>query len=165
MAIVTQETILFNDTVWNNICYGRPGLRKNAWKPRPRRRWRMTLFWNCRRAIRRCSATAGRDSAAGSGSASPSRAQFEGFADPILDEATSELDSESEMLVQRALSNLMTGRTAFVIAHRLSTIRRADKIIVLEDGSIAEVARTRSFWRGAARTRVSTNCNSRTRMT
>jgi len=56
----------------------------------------------------------------------------------ILDEATSELDSESEMLVQRALSNLMTGRTAFVIAHRLSTIRRADKIIVLEDGFIAE---------------------------
>jgi ABC-type multidrug transport system fused ATPase/permease subunit len=56
-----------------------------------------------------------------------------------LDEATSELDSESEMLVQRALSNLMMGRTAFVIAHRLSTIRRADKIIVLEDGSIAEV--------------------------
>src|SRR6202008_2296256 len=56
----------------------------------------------------------------------------------ILDEATSELDSESEMLVQRALSNLMMGRTAFVIAHRLSTIRRADKIIVLEDGTIAE---------------------------
>ena len=57
----------------------------------------------------------------------------------ILDEATSELDSESEMLVQRALSNLMMGRTAFVIAHRLSTIRRADKIVVLEDGTIAEV--------------------------
>ena len=56
----------------------------------------------------------------------------------ILDEATSELDSESEMLVQRALTNLMTGRTAFVIAHRLSTIRRADKIIVLEEGTIAE---------------------------
>jgi ABC-type multidrug transport system fused ATPase/permease subunit len=56
----------------------------------------------------------------------------------ILDEATSELDSESEMLVQKALSNLMMNRTAFVIAHRLSTIRRADKIIVLEDGSIAE---------------------------
>lgn len=57
----------------------------------------------------------------------------------ILDEATSELDSESEMLVQRALANLMVGRTVFVIAHRLSTIRRADKIVVLEDGTIREV--------------------------
>jgi subfamily B ATP-binding cassette protein MsbA len=56
----------------------------------------------------------------------------------ILDEATSELDAESEMLVQRALANLMVGRTVFVIAHRLSTIRRADKIIVLEDGTIRE---------------------------
>ncbi len=56
----------------------------------------------------------------------------------ILDEATSELDSESEMLVQDALNNLMTGRTVFVIAHRLSTIRRADLIAVLEGGTIRE---------------------------
>jgi subfamily B ATP-binding cassette protein MsbA len=56
----------------------------------------------------------------------------------ILDEATSELDSESEMLVQSALNNLMTGRTVFVIAHRLSTIRRADLIAVLEGGTIRE---------------------------
>ena len=53
----------------------------------------------------------------------------------ILDEATSELDSESEMLVQRALNNLMENRTVFVIAHRLSTVRRADMIVVLEDGT------------------------------
>jgi subfamily B ATP-binding cassette protein MsbA len=56
----------------------------------------------------------------------------------ILDEATSELDSESEMLVQGALNNLMTGRTVFVIAHRLSTIRRADLIAVLDGGTIRE---------------------------
>jgi ATP-binding cassette, subfamily B, bacterial MsbA len=56
----------------------------------------------------------------------------------ILDEATSELDAESEMYVQSALANLMVGRTTFVIAHRLSTIRRADKILVLEDGQIHE---------------------------
>ncbi len=57
----------------------------------------------------------------------------------ILDEATSELDTESEMLVQKALANLMVNRTVFVIAHRLSTIRRADKIVVLEDGVISEI--------------------------
>jgi subfamily B ATP-binding cassette protein MsbA len=56
----------------------------------------------------------------------------------ILDEATSELDSESEMLVQSALNNLMVGRTVFVIAHRLSTIRRADLIAVLDGGTIRE---------------------------
>ena len=56
----------------------------------------------------------------------------------ILDEATSALDSESEALVQTALQNLMTGRTVFVIAHRLSTVRRADRILVLENGVIAD---------------------------
>jgi ATP-binding cassette, subfamily B, bacterial MsbA len=56
----------------------------------------------------------------------------------ILDEATSHLDTESEMLVQRALANLMEHRTVIVIAHRLSTIRRADKIVVLEKGRIRE---------------------------
>ena len=56
----------------------------------------------------------------------------------ILDEATSHLDTESEILVQRALANLMEDRTVIVIAHRLSTIRRADKIVVLEAGRIRE---------------------------
>ena len=55
-----------------------------------------------------------------------------------MDEATSELDAESELFVQKALVNLMVGRTTFVIAHRLSTIRRADKILVLEEGQIRE---------------------------
>ena len=56
----------------------------------------------------------------------------------ILDEATSSLDAESESLVQSALRNLMTGRTVFVIAHRLSTIRMASRIVVLENGTIAD---------------------------
>ena len=56
----------------------------------------------------------------------------------ILDEATSALDSESEAYVQAALANLMQGRTVFVIAHRMSTVRRADRIVVLEDGRITE---------------------------
>src|SRR5204862_5275035 len=59
----------------------------------------------------------------------------------VLDEATSALDSESEQLVQEALTNLMMNRTSFVIAHRLSTIRRADAIVVLDHGRIAEVGK------------------------
>ena len=57
----------------------------------------------------------------------------------ILDEATSSLDSESERLVQDALEKLMQGRTSFVVAHRLSTIKSADKILVIESGSLKEV--------------------------
>jgi subfamily B ATP-binding cassette protein MsbA len=59
----------------------------------------------------------------------------------ILDEATSSLDAESERLVQDALANLMRDRTSFVIAHRLSTVRRADAIVALERGRIAEIGR------------------------
>jgi ATP-binding cassette, subfamily B, bacterial MsbA len=139
MAIVTQETILFNDTVWNNICYGRPGLPKDRVEAAARAALAHDFILDLPQGYQTVLGDRGQRLSGGQRQRiAIARAILKDSPILILDEATSELDSESEMLVQRALSNLMMGRTAFVIAHRLSTIRRADKIIVLEDGSIAE---------------------------
>jgi subfamily B ATP-binding cassette protein MsbA len=140
MAIVTQETILFNDTVWNNICYGRPGLPKQRVEAAATAALAHDFILELPHGYQTVLGDRGQRLSGGQRQRiAIARAILKNSPILILDEATSELDSESEMLVQRALSNLMMGRTAFVIAHRLSTIRRADKIIVLEDGSIAEV--------------------------
>ncbi|MBZ5697689.1 MAG: ABC transporter ATP-binding protein/permease [Acidobacteriia bacterium] len=140
MAIVTQETILFNDTVWNNICYGRPGLPKQRVEAAATAALAHDFILELPQGYQTVLGERGQRLSGGQRQRiAIARAILKNSPILILDEATSELDSESEMLVQRALSNLMMGRTAFVIAHRLSTIRRADKIIVLEDGSIAEV--------------------------
>ena len=69
----------------------------------------------------------------------------------ILDEATSSLDSESEQLIQHGLSYLMQGRTTFVIAHRLSTIRRADQILVVEEGRVVEHGNHQSLYQFGGR--------------
>jgi ATP-binding cassette, subfamily B, bacterial MsbA len=139
MAIVTQETILFNDTVRNNLCYGRPSMptEKIVAAARAALAHDFILQMPC-----------GYDTVIGDRGQRLSGGQRQRLAIArallkdapilILDEATSELDSESELLVQGALNNLMSGRTVFVIAHRLSTIRRADLIAVLEDGTIRE---------------------------
>ena len=139
IAIVTQENILFHDTVWNNICYG---LAKVA-KERVIEAARAALAHDFIQEL-----PLGYDTVIGERGARLSGGQRQRIAiarailkdSPILilDEATSELDAESEMFVQKALANLMVGRTTFVIAHRLATIRRADKILVLEDGQIRE---------------------------
>ncbi len=139
MAMVTQETILFNDTVWNNICYGRPGLPKERVEAAAKAALAHDFILELPLGYQTILGDRGQRLSGGQRQRiAIARAILKDSPILILDEATSELDSESEMLVQRALSNLMTGRTAFVIAHRLSTIRRADKIIVLEDGFIAE---------------------------
>jgi subfamily B ATP-binding cassette protein MsbA len=139
MAIVTQETILFNDTVWNNICYGRPGLPKEDVEAAAKAALAHDFILELPRGYQTMLGDRGQRLSGGQRQRiAIARAILKNSPILILDEATSELDSESELLVQRAVANLMVGRTVFVIAHRLSTIRRADKIIVLEDGMITE---------------------------
>jgi ATP-binding cassette, subfamily B, bacterial MsbA len=142
VGIVTQETILFDDTIANNIAYGSPAATQA----------------DIERAARAAHAhefilalSGGYDSLIGERGQRLSGGQRQRLAiarallknSPILilDEATSSLDAESEQLVQDALANLMRNRTAFVIAHRLSTVRRADAIVALERGRVAEIGR------------------------
>jgi len=139
MAIVTQETILFNDTVWNNICYGHPEMPEVRVFTASQAALAHDFVLELPQGYQTMLGERGQRLSGGQRQRlAIARALLKNSPILILDEATSELDSESELLVQRALANLMTGRTVFVIAHRLSTVRRADKIVVLEDGTILE---------------------------
>jgi subfamily B ATP-binding cassette protein MsbA len=141
-AIVTQQTILFNDTVRDNIAYG------NAAKSLDDvvRAARAAYAEDFIRAL-----PEGYDAVIGESGVKLSGGQRQRIAIArallkdapilILDEATSSLDTESEREVQNALDTLMQGRTSFVIAHRLSTIMNADRIIVLKGGRIVEQGR------------------------
>jgi len=139
IGIVAQDTFLFNDTVSSNIAYGRPGTDRDA------------ILAAARNALADEFITRlpdGYDTVIGERGVKLSGGQRQRIAIArallknapilILDEATSHLDTESEILVQHALANLMADRTVIVIAHRLSTIRRADKIVVLDQGRISE---------------------------
>jgi ATP-binding cassette, subfamily B, bacterial MsbA len=139
MAIVTQETILFNDTVRNNLCYGRPDMPDAKIIAAAQAAMAHDFITQMPQGYQTLIGDRGQRLSGGQRQRlAIARALLKDAPILILDEATSELDSESEMLVQGALNNLMTGRTVFVIAHRLSTIRRADTIAVLEDGAIRE---------------------------
>jgi ATP-binding cassette, subfamily B, bacterial MsbA len=140
IGIVTQDTVLFNDSVRNNIAYGQPHVsqKKVEEAARAARAYEFicglpdgynTLIGE--RGVRLSGGERQRIAIA--------RAILKNAPILILDEATSALDSESESLVQSALQNLMSGRTVFVIAHRLSTVRRADRIVVLENGTISDI--------------------------
>ena len=138
-AIVTQENILFNDTVWNNLCYGRPGLPKEKVIAAAQAAWAHDFISEMPQGYQTMLGDRGQRLSGGQRQRlAIARAILKDSPILILDEATSELDSESEMEVQKALANLMVGRTVFVIAHRLSTIRRANKIVVLDGGTIRE---------------------------
>ncbi len=140
VGIVTQETVLFNDTVRNNIAYGQPHVALKEVEAAAR----AALAHDFIKGL-----PAGYDEIIGERGVRLSggerqriaiaRAILKNAPILILDEATSALDSESEALVQSALHNLMSGRTVFVIAHRLSTVRRADRIVVIENGAIADI--------------------------
>ncbi len=142
IAIVTQQNILFNDTVKNNIAYGREGATMEEVEAAARAAYATDFI---------SALPNGYDTVVGESGVLLSGGQCQRLsiarailADKpilILDEATSNLDTESEHFVQMALENLMKGRTTFVIAHRLSTVQGADRIVVIDQGSIVEEGR------------------------
>jgi ATP-binding cassette, subfamily B, bacterial MsbA len=140
IGVVTQETVLFNDTLRNNIAYGQPAVSQAQVESAARAALAHDFIMELpsgydtmigERGVRLSGGERQRIAIA--------RALLKNAPILILDEATSALDSESESLVQSALQNLMSGRTVVVIAHRLSTVRRADRIVVLENGTIADI--------------------------
>jgi len=142
IAMVTQETVLFDDTITRNICYGAPNAT-TAWVEAAARAAHAHEFISqlAQGYETRIGERGQRLSGGQRQRLAIARAVLTDAPIIILDEATSSLDSESEALVQDALSHLLANRTAFVIAHRLSTVRRADQILVLDKGKIVEQGR------------------------
>jgi subfamily B ATP-binding cassette protein MsbA len=140
VAVVLQDTFLFNGTVRDNIVYGKPDAGEDEMIIAAKAAYAHEFIVNL---------PEGYDTEIGERGVKLSGGQKQRLAlarailtDPrilILDEATSSVDAEAEYLIQQALEKVLEGRTALIIAHRLSTIRHADKIIALEDGRIVEV--------------------------
>jgi subfamily B ATP-binding cassette protein MsbA len=140
IGIVTQETVLFNDTIRNNIAYGRSDLPLERVREAAVSAFADDFIMKQPSGYETSIGEAGAHLSGGQRQRlSIARALLKNAPILILDEATSHLDSESEALVQKALQNLMHGRTTLVVAHRLSTVMRADRIVVLEAGRIVEV--------------------------
>ena len=139
MGIVSQETVLFHDSVRANIAYGSPDASLEQVEAAARAA-------NAHEFIERMED--GYDTLVGERGVELSGGQRQRIAiarailrDPpilVFDEATSALDTESERLIQDAIERLLEGRTVFVVAHRLSTVQRADQILVLDGGRITE---------------------------
>jgi subfamily B ATP-binding cassette protein MsbA len=140
IGVVAQDTVLFNDTVRNNIAYGQPGISQKAVEAAARAALAHDFIMDLPNGYETVIGERGvRLSGGERQRIAIARALLKNAPILILDEATSALDSESEALVQSALQNLMTGRTVVVIAHRLSTVRRADRIVVLENGTTEDI--------------------------
>jgi subfamily B ATP-binding cassette protein MsbA len=139
IAVVTQETILFDSTARDNIAYGQESPPEKAVRDAARAAYAEEFVEELPAGVdTRLGQDAGRLSGGQRQRLAIARALYKNAPILILDEATSQLDAESEALVARAFANLMKDRTTLVIAHRLSTVRRADRIVVLERGRIVE---------------------------
>ncbi|MDD5347504.1 MAG: ABC transporter ATP-binding protein [Candidatus Omnitrophica bacterium] len=139
IGIVTQETILFNDTIRNNIAYGMPGATDGQIEDAARKAHIHEVITKLDDGYATVIGERGLRLSGGERQRlAIARALLKDAPILILDEATSQLDTESERLVQDAINRLIKGRTVLVIAHRLSTIRNADRIFVLDAGRIAE---------------------------
>ncbi len=142
IGMVTQDTVLFDDTIANNIAYGVPHATPEQIEAAARAAHAHEFIVRLpERYATRIGERGQRLSGGQRQRLAIARALLKNPPILILDEATSSLDSESEQLVQDALMRLMLNRTSFVIAHRLSTVRRADAIIALERGRVAEIGR------------------------
>ena len=137
---VTQETVLFNDTVRNNIAYGQPDVPMERIEAAAKAALAHDFILRMPNGYDTMIGERGARLSGGERQRlAIARAILKDAPILILDEATSALDTESEAAVQAALANLMQGRTVLVIAHRLSTVRRADRIAVIERGSVTEL--------------------------
>lgn len=142
IAVVTQEPILFNDTVRNNIAYGQPDATEEQIMAAARAAYAHDFIMGFAGGFDTVIGELGSRLSGGEKQRlCIARALLKDAPILILDEATSSLDTEAEAIVQKALENLMRGRTTFVVAHRLSTVAKADRIIVLVDGRIVEEGR------------------------
>ncbi|MCI7377481.1 MAG: ABC transporter ATP-binding protein/permease [Bacteroidales bacterium] len=138
-GIVSQESILFNDTVFNNIAFGMEHYSKESVIEAAKIANAHDFIMSLENGYDTIIGDRGMNLSGGQRQRiSIARAVLKNPPILILDEATSSLDTESERLVQEALSKVMTNRTSIVVAHRLSTIRNADEIIVLAKGRIVE---------------------------
>jgi subfamily B ATP-binding cassette protein MsbA len=140
IALVTQDTVLFDDTVANNIAYGAPQASRAQIEDAARAAHAHDFVVHLEGGYDAQIGERGQRLSGGQRQRlAIARAILKDSPLLVLDEATSSLDAESELLVQDALVNLMRNRTTFVIAHRLSTVRRADLIVALEHGAVAEI--------------------------
>jgi ATP-binding cassette, subfamily B, bacterial MsbA len=142
IGIVTQDTVLFDDSIASNVAYGSPQATRDEIEAAARAANAHEFIVALPKGYDTMIGERGQRLSGGQRQRlAIARALLKNAPILVLDEATSALDAEAELLVQEALANLMMNRTSFVIAHRLSTIRRADAIVVLEQGRIAEIGR------------------------